>query len=255
MGRDFNGTTDMGLVSQQSSINDLSTLTICSWIRPDSIGENTGRLLHRGNAGADRKLINLFATNCLRFIVARASVTADAQGNTGLTYGNWYFVACTYDETDGPRIYIASPGGSIAESGYTSRAVGSGSTTSDSTHQPVIGNRNQASGDRSWDGVIAEHMWFNSILSLEEMRIVMNGYPTRLGSGLKMWLRFMTPGSSEHDWSGNGNTCSMTGTVLAPHPPGYQFWNPSHVILPAPGGGGGGGVPAPNSFAMMGAGV
>lgn len=220
MSRDFDGVDDVIDCGSAASLDNINTFTYCAWMYPDTLGEGSaGRIIRKFNAAATAgKSWRVIAGNAMSLTVDRA--TTDGTYNTAastVTTGEWQFVATTYSGTAGPKAYRAVAGGAIAEMSYATGhpVIGSGAEVTEADGNWLIGN--QADGARTWDGKLAGIRVYNRILTLGEMKMVMQGRV--LASGLIGWWELMGTGSPEPDWSGKKNNGTVTGAVAGRHSP------------------------------------
>lgn len=212
----FGATNDRLAIPAATSINDLSSFSVLMWVfittstagrRLWSKGGNSAR--HSRIASSDRYL----------FHVDRATVDAEAAtANSTLVANTWQLLGFTYDPTAGPKIYVGTTSVPIVEASYGSApTVGSGTTVADAGHNLWVGNNTEAA-DQPTQGRIASFAYFNAVLTLEAMQS-WQWHPRAL-SGCVAYYQLGFPGTNTHgDWSGNGNTGTVTGSAVGAHVP------------------------------------
>lgn len=165
-------------------------------------GTQQNDLFVYSNAGPD-----MFAS------INRATTTASAQTLTVPALNAWEFWAGTYDETDGPRLFRGTAASQIAEVAYSSRTVGSGSTSADNGDNLYINNRG-ASNSLALPLNIQTFAWFTRRMSLAELAV--QQFAPMPDWGCSFFSHLGLFGASALDWSGNGNTGQITGATMGP---------------------------------------
>lgn len=234
--RDFDGVDDVVNLGSPSVLDNVNTATVLAWINADSMGENSaGTVLHcAGGAYPFRQWIMLEATN-----TAKVEVTTDATHAVSkasaetIAFSTWLFLATTYDNAGDRkmRLYKGTPTAMIAELTYVTQTAGTGTIDSDAAVNKCIGNRVDL--DTTFDGKIAHVLWFNRVLSVNEMIYLQFG--RLITNGLIGYWPLWGVAASEPDLSGNLNNGAVTGAILANHPPIGRY------------------VPMPRAFPSMGA--
>jgi len=204
-----------------------------------------GRFISKGDD--IKELRRGSASNRLRLFVGRATTDANADSSGGeLNMDQWGLIAGTYDESDGPRIFVgnyedATPADRVvAEVGYTSREVGVDGTTADAANNLFIGQR-VGTENRAPGGDIAVGMYISKRLVLADL-ISLQYHLRNLVETEGYWILGFDGTSSVPDYSGNGNNGTPTGLVLADHAPlpppfGFDIGWQGRVAPAAPGGG------------------
>ncbi len=231
MALDFTGdATDRVEIAAADSIDDLTAFSHWQWINLDASADNRRAWSKNGDAGSQ---LVLNASEAIGVEIQRATTDAVIVTPTGqFSTGEWTCICFTYDETDGPRVFTGNLTTALTEVSYTTRTVGAGSTNADNAGPLNIGNR--ASGDaKSPDGRIAIHRLFNTRKTLAQLQAQQfRPYPT---SDLVLYqiLGFNGVGT-QPDYSGNGNSGTVTGATQADHVPlGPPFGFDAPVVFAA----------------------
>lgn len=228
------GATDRVAIADSAS-NTLTETSVVTWIVWFKLSTFTsGRVLMSKN-GADGNggpSFLITGTTELRFLYA-LSVTNDVatSSSASLATGTWYCAAATRDTSDSQfvRIYLGTLATPLAELSYASSTNGSG--THSSTADMAIGNQPKASPDVPIQGDIAAAVAFNRRLTLGEM-ITWQFRPRKLsGAYLFMHLGFNGT-STQPDWSGNGNSGTVTGATVANPAPISSLFGFEDLAIP-----------------------
>lgn len=228
MARRFHGgsATDRVVVSASAEINNLTACTFLAWAWANTKDATLRRVFQKSpTATSFGKSIRLDTAEIF-WRVYRAGVDATARVEPAeWKTKQWMFVAGTYNESDGPRIFLGDLRTAAGEKSYIERTVGDSATDSDDD-ELWVGNRKLDSA-RAWDGPISRVQYFDKVLSLGEIR-AQQFYPVNTPSCV-LWLEL---GWTESDLSGNGNDGTTTGADTWPHPlPPQPFMTP--VLVPS----------------------
>jgi hypothetical protein len=236
----FSGTTQRVVVTDSASFQNQAAFSVLMWVKPTT--QTVSKRFFRKNVPGDNEKELAWGfndANDVDFSVARDSVNANLRTNVNFANNTWTLFGCTYDETDGGRIFYQLLGGEVLEATYATRNVGSGATTNDNGSDLIIGNREAF--DQAFQGNIATFHWINKRLSLGEIIQQADNiwFPLFPETAIFINLGFNSTGS-QRDWSGNGNNGTVTGAVVAAHPPlsGQvpMFVRPAFVEPPVPPG-------------------
>ncbi len=160
---DFDGVDDY--VNIPHNANQLLTGggTIEAWIKPDTAGESTGRIIDKstngyGGGGFDFSVIS---NNRIAFRINEGPALSSTTNSVVVGGGNWYHIVATWDSSGYVTLYVngvqsGTPGVSADPAGITT------------TNDMRIGNRSGAT-DRTFDGVIDEVRIYNRELSASEI--------------------------------------------------------------------------------------
>lgn len=229
-----------------ASITDLTTFSILMWVRPTT--QTGSRRFWCKGAGANERSASWRSadTNDVSFFVPRATTAGEARTAMDYGTGSWLFFAFTYSEGNGPKVYSGTLTTAAVEATYVGGypVVGSGATKIDNDFQLIIGNRTVASPVVAFQGDIATFMEWNRELTLGEIK--QQQFRLMFTSGTVLFLELGWNGTgTQYDWSGNGNSGTVTGATVSNHVP----------ISPPFGFGVWGEVSRQQSLAMLGCGV
>lgn len=210
-------TGDNVSVTAASSIDDLAAFTILTWVRFTS-NPSSRRMVSKDSVLGGWSF-NLATTSRPRLNVGRVITNAAALSSLNVSTNTWYYLAATFDEADGPRIFGAAQGLSsnvaVAELAYTTRTVGVGATTNPAAGTALIVG-NFPTLDNAISADIARIAIFGRRMSLAEIR--RNQWRIIPDADLRMWHEYYNT-SSVVDLSGGLNTGTPTGLTVAPHAP------------------------------------
>lgn len=151
--------------------------------------------------------------------VPRATTASQSEVSDAVLFpnGNWTFVAETYSETNGVKIYRGSLTSAPVEVTYAvGRTVGSGATSADSGDL-YIGNRGP-SNTLAPPHDLAMFQLHNAELTLAQIR--QQWMRPRKTSTMKLYFQFGFNGTgTQTDYSGNGKNGTVTGTTKIGHVP------------------------------------
>lgn len=225
--------SDQIVAAAASSINNFDAMTAVLWIIFDTLpGSGVARRIFRkdGNGSITGRLLTLDNTaGTVRIISGNGRATTSAQAiatGTALTggvfaTGVWYFLAATYDSTDGPRLWGGKLGTQLVEAtSYVTRTSGSGAANADSSNPLEIG----LSGSQpSFGGSLGTFAYMGSRLVLAELQALQyrprNAVRYTSASGLVYENVFPTALGNTPDLSLNGNSGAKTGIVGNDHVP------------------------------------
>lgn len=226
----FAGGTDKVSVAAASSINGLTTCTLVVWVYPTTL-TNQIRIFQKG-LNPSHKIIFLNGTggnveiDFGRGTSGAGNVGVYISNNTPMSSVNkWYFVAGVWDAGGGAgnimHLYIGDLTTAPTEVTYGTKTDGVGSSPSDSSNNLIIGNHESSS--LGWQGRIAPVLFWNRTLSLAEIRAQWARRCITSGCVLYHELGWNGTGT-QMDWSGNGNSGTVTGATVGAHSPsGPQF--------------------------------
>lgn len=206
-----NASTDKVVVTNPQDIIAGSEFSFFEWVR-----FNSDPVPGYGSSKGAIDLMVYSSTGAAYYLaIGRASGTALARAGGLYPQNVWLFIAGTYSEVDGPRLFRGGIGDIVVEEAYFSRAVGSGNTTANSGDL-FIHNRTSSSV-QSPGSDVATFAWFNRRLTLAELQE--QQFAPKPGRGCTYFSHLGLAGSSALDQSGNARTGQITGTTLFEGPP------------------------------------
>ncbi len=219
------GSADRVDIGDGTSIRDLNPFTFIEWIYPVNTGTWAGKpFLQKGRAagGGSRRVLEVSASgNFMRLEVDRStSDTNYIASNLAMSNNTWYCVAGTYDSAASPttHLYQGTLSAVMVEATYSTSTDGSGTLGSDSGQNMRIGNDGAASPTSSINARIATVGIFNRVLSLGEL--IDWQFRPGVRSGCVGFYQLGFNGiSTQPDWSGNGNSGTVTTVEVADHVP------------------------------------
>lgn len=198
-------------VEVPSGLDDLTAFSIGALLYPTSL-PSSARVFQKGS---DIKFASIGASNAVQFTVARATANAVATSTANALAVNLeQFALFTYDETDGPRIFVGTRLSPLTEVTYASGpTVGTGASAADSAGVWCLGNRTApATSNRGFGGQIA-------VIGLIPRRL-------ELAEGREWQRTLRASGDASFDYilgangrgpvldrSGNGRHATITGAV------------------------------------------
>ena len=226
----FNNTNGQHVSGDVSAIAGATDFTATFWTRSGAALNDRYWQLGDGDTSNKKAFYTTTGGASLYVQVDRATALSESRvldSVTGINGSTWTFIAATYDETNGIRIYSAPLGGFPTEaSAYGAQEVGSGATITESGNY-YIGNRSD--GLRTFLGRISDIRFFNTSLTTGQMASVMYSKPCGVQAKIQLPLLGY---STEPDWSGNAanGTVSNSPTYVE-GPPFAQFFSSSSPIF------------------------
>lgn len=158
-GLSFDGTNDYVNCENDTSLNITDAITICAWIKPDTLDVWAG-IVAKGSSGFSgyRTLINP-GTNQVLFQVHRVAGAKTVTTAGAIPLGKWSYIVATYDKDAGADNLIVYRN-TVPTSLTTTGAM---TVSGDSL---IIGEQ----GDLYFDGVIDEVHVYNRMLAAWEIK-------------------------------------------------------------------------------------
>ena len=189
-------------------------VTTLQWLNLDTLGNNR-RFFRRD--GAFDATLPFSDNNNIAFEVGRVTTWALAISDTDwLGTGSWQFMACTYSESDGPRIFHGTPSAACIEvTSYGTRTVGVGNTLSFSGNDLELFGRGAVSagthdGRFAYSQLIGRRLELGEIIQLQfQPGIAVTDTATIHFPGIGNDVTTLT------DFSGNGNDAARQGSGQA----------------------------------------
>ena len=218
--------TDNVVTTDSSSIQNLTAFSCLFWIYPTSdTGQN--RKLYTKSAGSFPKVFRFHNSNNARnvhFQIPRTTTEANfavaLSVNDVLTANEWQFYAGTYDDSGSDaastiNIYRGLLNSTAAEVTYATHNAGSGSTENDSGNDLFYG---ASAVNQTLLGYCAIFALVARYLSLQE--VISWQWNPRVIADTRIFQIYGYNGTStQPDWSGNGNSGTVTGATVAGHVP------------------------------------
>jgi hypothetical protein len=158
------------------------SFSACCWIKPETLsGSYPNVVWSKGMTAYD-------GGHCLRWwnnpdfrLQFASGVRSRTTSGLSLAVDQWYYLACTYNETDGVmRLYIYdATAGSVLYNTTTTSAPGTYGYPIRDTGAWYVGHWSANSVlTRGFDGLIDEFVVFNRALSVEDIELIRDGlYP------------------------------------------------------------------------------
>jgi hypothetical protein len=170
----------------------------------------------------------------LNYFRGRATTSMDYLSNSTPfgTDNKWYFVALMVDTALAANqqcnLYVGDLTTLATEVTYTKTGDGSGAFGDNSAVAETLANRLSPSSNRAFPGDIAVAAHVNDALSLSQIQSLQ--FNPRVVPNTDYFFHFGFNGTgTQADWSGNGNSGTVTGATVADHvplPPPFGFDSP-----------------------------
>ena len=147
----FDGSNDWITVSNNSTLNLTTAISVSQWVKTDTLG--VLRMSLSKNDNTDGYRMQISALDKIEFAIEKDNTLALASWDTAIVVDRWYFVVATYDNAT-MSLYID---GDLKDT--TSSASGLGATTGNL----LIGSHPPGAAD--WDGQISDVRIYNSALT------------------------------------------------------------------------------------------
>lgn len=168
---DFDALASFGQTPINAAFSALTDITEMWLVKADGNGEGNSGTLHAfgtGNAHELRLIVGMFLIALVQYSVTVSLRTTTAAVPTG----SWVWLIHRHRSSDKlSRTYITAPGATVTEAASAAPTAGSG-TISTQASDYFIGNRSGA--NRTWDGLIDEHLLFGSELSIADIQQIVN---------------------------------------------------------------------------------
>lgn len=224
-------TTDR--VALGSGLDNITAYTLMQWVFPTT-RTNGRRWWSKGSSTIHQTAYWSFLSVGIEYDIPRATTAAAARTSNSMALNTWHCVAWTYDETDGPRIFLGTLTSPLVEATYALRTVGAGATTVDDGGPFHIGNLNATSV--AFRGSIGtQHRWRRR-MDLAELAANQFCPAADADCDVAMDFGFNGTGTQANLCNlGNGINGTVTGATVSGHvplPPRYVF-SSGGVIVPA----------------------
>lgn len=218
-------TTDRCIVTTATSNQNFDPFTLLMWVYPTTLTANR-RFIHRNTAGASNNYVSLNGTggNLQLFVGRTGTDTSYITSSTPLSVtSQWYYVAVVYDSAAAAgevvNMYTGSLTATAVEATYGTATDGTGTTEADSANNLVIGNN--AGFGAAFQGRIGYFSYINKALTAAEVQSVQ--------FRPRDWMKYtetkifhvmgFSGTTTQVDWSGNSNSCAITGATVSNHVP------------------------------------
>lgn len=159
----FDGSSGAADFGDINALDGLSTMTITAWIRMDSAGQNgAGRIVNKRSSN-NFELYYHSSDSELEFV---ANTTPVANGGGSIGFGDWTFIAMTYDGSD--ATFYTGDGTTLSAGDVDPTANGSLGSNSLSL---LIGNH--SGGARTFDGLIDNMRIYDSVEGAASLTSIM----------------------------------------------------------------------------------
>lgn len=206
-----------------AGIDNEHAFTVLMWHYPTTVTAQR----RFWDKGVDIKGLSIDPSSRMEMKVGRATTNAFATLSGSLSTGSWQFAACTFDTTDGPRIFTGALDTTASEPAYSRRDVGAGAASSDSGGPFCIGGIEVGSPIYAFEGRIAIFAHFKRRLTLQEI-IAWQFRPfVDADTDIFIELGYNGTGTQPNLTSlGNGIDGTVTGATVGDHvplPPRFGF--------------------------------
>lgn len=212
--------TDSIACGSAAVLDDLTVGSVIFWLNPSSVANATRVLIGKTtNTGSTGWFMARPSSggSVIRIVVNRATTDMLRSSSAGvLVVGTPSCIAATWDvSADTCSIYHGTLAAALADVGGTLTA-GSGAYVSDAAESYVIGNAGAAS--LSAGGAYSYAAVFNRVLTLAELQS-WQLHPRKMAGCVAFHELGLTGVGSQWDYSGNGNTGTITGATQSAHLP------------------------------------
>ena len=206
-------------VTLSAGLNNEHAFSVLAWVYKTA-DTNGRRIWHKGSGNLKTFFLHFAAGgNDFAVFVARATTSSDTISVTGVLPDNeWSCVACTYDESDGGRLFKGSLTATIAEVSYSSRIVGSGTSSDDSGTAHIVGN--DSTNVQAFPGRIARLAHFKRRMTAQEIIAWQFRPYTDADADIYMDLGYTGTSTQPNLTSlGTGINGTVTGATVSDHVP------------------------------------
>ena len=226
MARLFNGTSDFLSVADDATLDFANTdkISISIWVRPDTLGANRTIAAKGDAANSSNYGFRIDSTKDLLWFI-RTTVSSwniwESTSTTLFSTGTWSHVVITHTMGTGSSFKLYVDGVDSAGSWTT----GTGNDTPAQNSGPLVVGRVRPGAD-FFDGRLAElAIWKGVALTLNEAIALTRGVRPERARPIdqKICLPILGQDDPEPDWTGNGNSATVTGAVVANHAPTTLF--------------------------------
>lgn len=209
-------TSDKVDCGSAANLDNLDPFTALLWIYPTTLTAGRG-LFCKGAGSGNLRVIRIEDPDEINVIVWGSSFGSLATNNANLTVNTWWFVALVFDSAAGTdkHVYVGNLTTPAVETTYAANND-SGTPPDDNTYNLKLGNRD--SETVAFQGRIATVAYVNKAMTLTEIKQWQGMTLPTLETKLSIHLG-LNGTTVVTDWSGQANTCTVTGATTAAHVP------------------------------------
>lgn len=204
-------------------LDTLTTWTAIFWINWNTLTDF--RQMMNKAVGLGRRRIEVDATDELTVRVARNSFANNCvytTNNANLTTGKWWYIAVTFDTGASAgevvNVYLGDISTLVTERTYATATDGSGAVDSEASASLFVGSAG-GGGSNAVGADIAIFQFYDTALSVEAIQLL-QWLPRVLNSNCLIYSHYGFNGTgTQADWSGNGNSGTVTGATVSDHVP------------------------------------
>ena len=177
---DFDGSDDYVTLSSPTALDNITQLTISTWVNPAGFGgSGLGRIWDKGAALTNRSFYINSSNNSLWFNQSFGDGGQWHSGANTINTSQWQHVVITYDNSsfsNTPLFYING----VLKTTTANQTPTTGSSYDDSAQNAYIGNA--VAGARSFDGLIDDFRIYKYLLTASQIKNLYNqGSAVRFG--------------------------------------------------------------------------
>lgn len=223
-------TTDRDEVAAAASINSLTTWSWAFWLMPTTL--TNGRFIERKRNIGHRVVLSDALGNFATSVALSGGGTSFITTGTPLAVNKWSFIGATFDMANAGgggtgtpyahHLYAGDLSTLVTECSYGTTSAGTGTLIGDAGVNLAIGG--QEGGGNAFQGLIAVAQFYNRVLTLGEYQQLQ--FRRTMLSGCVLYHELGYNGTStQPDWSGNGNSGTVTGATQGAHVPTSKPFN------------------------------
>lgn len=213
----FDADTERVACGSDASLDNIAVVTVMVVFRPSVVTD----LQHIMDKGQEF-FVRIQSDNDITIFREYNTVNCNCRSDSNPVTVDVWQIMFGVDGGNGvaPHIYIADLGAELLEvTSYGAQQTPSTTLTSDAANTLHWGY-NPLAESRSYSGDIARGMIFAEALSLGQCRSIYNRVLTGLAHNCRIWTELGYNGTgTQPDWSGNGNSGTVTGATVVPHAP------------------------------------
>ena len=217
----FNADTENVSIAAGATIDNIANITLVSVFRPTALDGTLHHFIHKGNELYIRE--GLTSAGRVQFFRVYATQSMSAVTTaSALTVNEWH-IAFGVDNgaTNVPNLYIAQLGAALVQPSLSTQNDGQGALSDDSGTNLFWGH-NSNTTNRSFVGDIAVSMFIAESLTLAQCKMVYGHITHGMAFDTRVYNILGYSGGAgvtQPDYSGNGNTGTVTGATVSDHAP------------------------------------